>query len=234
MLRVVDIDLFYGQLQAVRKVSVHVEAGQTVCVLGPNGAGKSTLMRAIAGLHKPSAGRIELSSARIDGKAPEHITKSGVAYVPEGRHIFSSLTVRENLQLGQAIHKIDDQSRRDLENVLELFPILRERQHSGAGKLSGGEQQMLAIARGMLCRPKLMIIDEPSLGLAPLITEKVYEAVSALRRDFGVTFLIVEQNANLVIEHADFVYLMREGKVIMEGNPKELASQHNMISSYFG
>lgn len=234
MLRVREVAAHYGRLAAIRGVSLGVDEGEVVCVVGPNGAGKSTLLATIAGVHKATEGAIEFCDESITRLPPEEVTRQGIAFIPEGRHIFASLSVEENLLLGQTIHKPGAESRRDFDRVVRYFPFMQERLGSTAGKLSGGEQQQLAIGRGLLCRPRLMLIDEPSLGLAPMMVDRVYEILERLREEEGLTLLIVEQSAVRVMDIADRVYVMRDGRFELSGTPAEIEGGGKLLDAYFG
>lgn len=233
MLEVKQLVAGYGRLTALRGIDLTVAQGEVVFVVGPNGAGKSTLLKSIAGVVSPGGGRIEFLGQGIAGKAPETLCRQGLALVPEGRHIFGTLTVQENLLIGTTIHGDRKRAAADLEHVLELFPILRARFHGVAGHLSGGEQQQLAIARAMLLRPKLMMIDEPSLGLAPLVIDQVYEAILKLNRE-GLTLLVVEQSTARVLNYASRVHVMRNGRIVLQGTPQELGQGDALEHAYFG
>jgi branched-chain amino acid transport system ATP-binding protein len=233
MLEVKQLVAGYGRLTALKGVSFKVKQGEIVFVVGPNGAGKSTLLKTIAGLMSPNAGEIRFRDRRIDGKVPEQLCREGLALIPEGRHIFKTLTVQENLKVGSMIRKNSAEVSADLEGVLNTFPILRDRFYGIAGHLSGGEQQQLAIARSILQRPSLLMIDEPSLGLAPLVIDQVYDSLRALNRT-GLTLLIVEQSTARIMELASRVYVMRNGNVVLEGTPDDLADGKALDAAYFG
>jgi branched-chain amino acid transport system ATP-binding protein len=233
MLEVSRLEVSYGNIAALRGVSLEVHSGEIVAVIGPNGAGKSTLLLTIAGVVTAKAGSISLAGESLRGMAPERLVAKGVSLVPEGRRIFGSLTVAENIRLGATVRTDRAAARADIEHVLALFPVLRERFGQRAGKLSGGEQQMLAIARALLARPKLLLLDEPSLGLAPLIVGQVYETVIELRRQ-GVTILVVEQNVHRVLSAADRTYVLNTGTVVMGGRPTELHGAAEFEAAYFG
>ena len=206
-----------------------------VCVVGPNGAGKSTLLATISGVHKLTEGTDRVLGREVlRVSPPEEVTRKGIAFIPEGRHIFASLSVEENLLLGQTIHKPGAEARRDFDRVVRYFPFLQERLGSTAGKLSGGEQQQLAIGRGLLCRPRLMLIDEPSLGLAPMMVDRVYKILVRLREEEGLTLLIVEQSAVRVMDIADRVYIMRDGRFELAGTPAEIEDGGKLLDAYFG
>ena len=233
MLKVSDLHVSYGNVAALRGVSIEVQAGEIVAVIGPNGAGKSTLLLTIAGVVKPARGAVALEDNSILGIAPERLVTRGLSLVPEGRHIFASMTVAENIRLGGTGRQDKPAIAQDRDRVLAMFPILQQRLQQKAGQLSGGEQQMLAIARAIMARPRLLLIDEPSLGLAPLIVNQVYEAVSALR-DGGVTVLVVEQNVHRALAVADRTYVMNSGSVTMAGRSSELKTADGFQEAYFG
>jgi branched-chain amino acid transport system ATP-binding protein len=233
MLEVSDLVVRYNKLSALKGVNISVEQGETVFIVGPNGAGKSTLLKAIAGLMKPAAGAIAFEGRNIAGEVPEKLCSRGLALVPEGRHIFRTLTVQENLAVGGIVRKDKPALAQDLEHVLEVFPILRERFTGIAGNLSGGEQQQLAIARALLQRPRLLMIDEPSLGLAPLVIDQVYESLRALNAE-GLTLLVVEQSTARVLDLASRVYVLRNGQVVLAETAEALAGGDAMEEAYFG
>jgi branched-chain amino acid transport system ATP-binding protein len=233
MLSVQDLHVSYGSVVALRGVSIEVEPGEIVAVIGPNGAGKSTLLRSIAGLVRPNRGEIRFESADIAGEPAERLVARGLSLVPEGRRIFGSLTVGENIQLGATPRADRVAIARDLERMLTLFPILKERFHQKAGKLSGGEQQMLAVARSLMSAPRLLLLDEPSLGLAPLIVRKVYEVVEDLRRG-GVTVLVVEQAVHVALTASDRTYVMSSGSIVLSGRSAELRGTPGFEDAYFG
>lgn len=232
MLSVRNLRVQYGRIAGVRDVSFDVEAGEVVGLIGPNGAGKSSTLSAIVGLVKPAGGAIELDGKTIVGRPPEDITRAGIALVPEGRHIFGTLTVGENLKLG-LIGRGAAETTGELERVLELFPVLRSYYQSSAGKLSGGEQQQLAIARALLLRPRLLLLDEPSLGLAPRIVDLVFDVLERLRES-GVTILLVEQVAKRTIRFADRTCVLRGGEVALSGTREELLASSELSAAYLG
>lgn len=233
MLKVEGLEARYGSITAVRDVSLEVGEGELVALIGANGAGKSTTLGAIAGVVKPSRGRISFLGSSIVGQTPEEIARRGVSMVPENRGIFPSLTVGENLRLGSYLRRDPDAVRADTEGVFERFPILSERQAQSAGTLSGGEQQQLAIGRALLSRPRLLMLDEPSLGLAPALVDRIFRLVKELR-DEGVTILLVEQNVARTLEIADRVYLLRTGRIEASGTPAEVRSQVDIAGVYLG
>ena len=228
-----DLQVCYGRAAAVKGVSLEVNAGEAVCIVGPNGAGKSSTLLAVAGVLKFS-GRIEFDGRSIAGMAPENVCRLGISMTPEGRGIFPGLTVEENLMLGTVIRRDRDRITADRDDIFERFAILKERRRANAGKLSGGEQQQLAIARALMTRPKLILIDEPSLGLAPMMVAKVYEFLSAMRRE-GMTMLIIEQNVSRALSFTDRIYVLREGSVQLAGRTADLrASRKALEEAYFG
>ena len=233
ILAVHELKVSYGAVAALRGVSLRVEEGELVSVVGPNGAGKSTLMHAIAGVVTPDAGDIALAGHSIAALAPEQRVRQGIALVPEGRHVFATLTVGENLLIGGVTRRRDPGARAATERILEYFPILRERYGQPAGRLSGGEQQQLAIARALLSRPRLLLLDEPSLGLAVRIIDEVYEILSRLNRD-GISVLVVEQSIARALAAAERTYVLRNGIVELEGGSNELFGDSAFDSAYFG
>ncbi len=233
VLSVEDLNVHYGPVHAVKGVSFAVREGEIVTLIGGNGAGKSSTLRAISGLVKPSKGRIVLKGEDITGVRADKILRKGVAHVPEGRGIFLQLTVRENLMLGAFARSDKAGIARDLEHALEHFPRLRERLHQQGGTLSGGEQQMLAIARALLSRPTIMLLDEPSLGLAPILVRQVYEILADVHRE-GMTILLVEQNAQIALGFADVAHVIEVGSIVMSGPAEELATSDAVREAYLG
>jgi len=233
MLAVGNLHVSYGSIVALRGVSLQVGEGEIVAVIGPNGAGKSTLLLTIAGIVRAKQGSIEFAGGSVTGAAPERLVSSGLSLVPEGRHIFGSLTVAENIALGATTRSDRAAIAADTERVLDLFPVLRERLRQRAGKLSGGEQQMLAIARALLAKPRLLLLDEPSLGLAPLVVKQVYDSIEELRRG-GVTILIVEQSVGRALKVADRTYVLNSGAVTISGRSAELQGTAAFDTAYFG
>jgi branched-chain amino acid transport system ATP-binding protein len=232
MLRIADLRVTYGRVPALHGISLDVDEGEAVALVGPNGAGKTTTLSAIFGLVPPAAGTIEFEGRSLAGLTPERIMRRGLALVPEGRHIFGTLTVGENLQLGTTARR-DPDTAADLERTLERFPILKATYDTSAGNLSGGEQQQLAIARALLSRPRLLLLDEPSLGLAPVVIDVVFDALEELRQE-GVTILLVEQNAARAIEFADRAYILRSGSVTHAGTRDELVRMEDFETAYLG
>jgi branched-chain amino acid transport system ATP-binding protein len=233
MLSVSDLVVHYGRIAALQGVSLDVAEGEVVGVIGPNGAGKSTLLGAIMGVRRPSAGDITFDGTSLVGQSSARIVRRGLALVPEGRRIFASLTVGENLQLGSTIRSDRVAVAADLERIYERFPILSKYYDSSAAKLSGGEQQQLAIARALLARPRLLLLDEPSLGLAPRMIDLVFETLDELRKE-NATILLVEQNAARTAEFADRTYVLRSGLVRMQGTRDELARETDFADVYLG
>jgi len=234
LLTLANVEAGYGAVRALRGISIEVEKGSIVTLLGANGAGKSTTLKAISGMVRPSGGRIEYDGASISGKTPNQIVKMGVAQVPEGRRIFKDLTVTENLRMGSYIRKDKTGIESDLEMVFKLFPVLKDRWKQLGGSLSGGEQQMLAIGRGLMARPKLLLLDEPSLGLAPIVVSAIFDTIQQINTENGTTLLIVEQNANVAMKNSTFGYVMEVGKIAVKGNSNELRHKREVINSYLG
>lgn len=233
MLRVDNLQVRYGAIAALRGVSLRVEEGELVALIGVNGAGKSTTLSAISGILKPVSGSIMFRDQSLIGKSPEAILRMGIALVPEGRDIFPSLTTEENLRLGAFSRHNRSEYRSDLEEIFELFPILEERFHQIGGTLSGGEQQQLAIARSLMAHPKMLMLDEPSLGLAPTLVDQIFTLIPTLRLR-GATILLVEQNVDRTLKIADRVYLLNTGRVELEGSPEQLKSQTAIKDVYLG
>lgn len=229
LLAVNDLHISYGGIGAVRRLSLTVGEGEVVGVLGPNGAGKSSTLAAIAGGVTPQRGKITYAGRDITGGRAEEIARSGISLVPEGRHVFATLTVEENLAIGTYMHK----EKADVAGVLERFPRLKERRDFPAGRLSGGEQQMLVIARAMLAKPRLMLVDEPSLGLAPIVIDQVYEILRELRAQ-GMSLLVVEQSTSRILKHADRIYVLRGGAVQLEDAAANLQGGEAIKRAYFG
>jgi branched-chain amino acid transport system ATP-binding protein len=233
LLQVSDLTVHYGRIAGVRRLCLEVKEGEIVGLVGPNGAGKSTTLSAIVGALSPTEGSITFEGRSLVGDAPERIVRRGIALVPEGRRIFGTLTVAENLQLGMTPRRDRLGARGDLEGILERFPSLRTYYNSSAAKLSGGEQQQLAIARALLSRPQLLLLDEPSLGLAPKMVDLVFEVLRDLRVS-GMTILLVEQNATRAIEFADRSYVLRGGTIVLEGPRDDLLEASDFAAAYLG
>ena len=233
MLDVKNIDVYYGDAQALWDVSFSVNQGEIVTLVGSNGAGKSTTLKAISGLVPPSSGEIRLEGNRID-RAPAHsIVEMGIAQIPEGRRLWPGLSVQENLELGANIPAARAVRGETMEWVFQLFPLLRKRRSQIAGTLSGGEQQMLAIGRGLLSRPKLLILDEPSLGLAPLLVDEVFETIQKINSE-GMTILLVEQNVNVALAISNRGYVLETGRIVISGSGKELLADDHVKTAYLG
>ena len=236
MLQVRDLHVYYGGLHALKGVNLEVKKGEIVAIIGRNGAGKTTLLNSLSGLVRAKKGSILFRGREITGLKPHQIVELGLYQVPEGRLIFSPLTVLENLELGAYLRTTPEERKKtleDMEYVLELFPILKERLHQQAGTLSGGEQQMLAIGRALVGKTKLLILDEPSLGLAPMVVKEIFQIIARLRRDGG-TILLVEQNARAALAISDRAYVMEAGRVVMEGPSQELLGREEVQKAYLG
>ncbi len=231
MLKIDDLRVNYGGIEAVKGVDFEVPEGKIVTLIGANGAGKSTILRTIAGLVKPATGRIRLQAEDITALSPDRIVSKGITLVPEGRRVFPDLTVLENLKIG-AYLRTDDLGH-DLEWVYSLFPRLKERSWQAAGTLSGGEQQMLAVGRALMSRPKLMMMDEPSLGLAPLVVKDIFSIIRKIN-DQGVTILLIEQNANMALHTADLAYVLETGRLTLSGTGEELLNNEAVKKAYLG
>ena len=234
LLAVENLETFYGPIQALKSISLTVTEGDFVCLLGANGAGKSTTLKTISGVLSPTRGRITLAGADISNRQPDQVARMGLAHVPEGREIFPFLTVAENLLMGAYARTDRDAVARDFEQVYGYFPILRARQDQRASLLSGGQQQMLAIARGLLARPQLMILDEPSLGLSPLLVQEIFAILERLHGDQGVTLLLVEQNAQVALQAAHRGYVLELGRIVMDGTCADLAASDDIREFYLG
>ncbi len=234
MLELRDLCVSYGSIRALQGVSLQVPAGSIVTLIGSNGAGKSTALRAASGLVKTHSGSIHYAGERIDGLAPHRIVARGLAQVPEGRMVFANLTVLENLMMGAYLQRDRAVVRRELELVYATFPRLQERAEQVAGTLSGGEQQMLAIGRALMGRPKFLMMDEPSLGIAPLLVKTIFEKIVAINRTQGITMLLVEQNANLALEVSSFGYVLETGRIILQDEAAKLRQDPKVRSAYLG
>ncbi|MEW5862080.1 MAG: ABC transporter ATP-binding protein [Pseudomonadota bacterium] len=234
ILELANVEAAYGPVQALRGVSLKVERGKIVTVLGANGAGKSTILKTISGIIEPRKGQIRFEGEEIQGRDPAWIVRRGIGHVPEGREVFPFLTVEENLRMGAFTRRDPEGVARDLERVYGYFPILKERARQEAGLLSGGQQQMLAISRALLSRPKLMLMDEPSLGLSPLLTREIFGIIARINREQGTTILLVEQNARMALEIADFGYILEVGRIVMEDTCENLALKEDVREFYLG
>jgi branched-chain amino acid transport system ATP-binding protein len=234
MLEIKNLSVSYGAINALHGISLSVPAGKIVTLIGANGAGKTTTLKTISGLLKPKSGEIFYDGQNIAGLPPHQIVARGLSHVPEGRMIFANLTVLENLQLGAYLQKDKKIIRHELEHVFSLFPRLKEREKQIAGTLSGGEQQMLAIGRALMSKPKLLLLDEPSLGLAPLLVKTIFEKIVEINREQGLTILLVEQNANLALEISHFGYVLETGKIILQDDSAALRQNPQVKSAYLG
>ena len=233
MLTLENISVGYGAIRALKGVSMRVEQGEVVTLIGANGAGKTTTLRTITGLLTPTEGRVMFEGEEIGGKPTHKLVARGISMSPEGRGVFANLTVRENLQMGAYLKTNKREIAEDLERGFQMFPRLKEREAQKAGTLSGGEQQMLAMARALMSRPRLLLLDEPSLGLAPLVVHTIFEAIDEIRGK-GTTILLVEQNAHAALKHSDRAYVLETGHIVMEGPSKELAADPRIKEAYLG
>jgi branched-chain amino acid transport system ATP-binding protein len=234
ILELLNVESNYGPVQALRGVSLAVEEGKIVTVLGANGAGKTTTLKTISGIIDPLKGQVKYRGEEIQGHSPDAIVRSGLVHVPEGREVFPLLSVEDNLRMGAYTRSDADGVAQDLEAVFSYFPILRERAKQEAGQLSGGQQQMLAIARALLARPSLILMDEPSLGLSPKLTKEIFDIVVRINRERGVTILLVEQNAHMALKIADFGYVLEVGRIVMEDTGARLAEKEDIKEFYLG
>jgi len=234
MLRIKEIHSYYGQIHALKGVSLEVKEGSICCLIGANGAGKSTTLMSISGIQRIASGEIKFQGKSINDRAPEDIVRRGIVQVPEGRRIFPLLTVQENLTLGAYLRKDKKGIHEAIERAFSLFPILEQRRKQVGGTLSGGEQQMLAIARGLMSTPRLLLLDEPSLGLAPLIVEHIMGIIRQIREEQGVTILLVEQNAQAALELADYGYVIETGRVVLEDKARSLLENPKVREAYLG
>ena len=233
MLRIENLEVAYGGLHALAGVSLAVEEGQFVAIVGPNGAGKTTLFKALSGIVAPSAGRITFDGADLLALPPARRAHLGIAHVPEGRQVFKTLSVLENLQMGAVTARGQAEWSRNMEQIFALFPVLKERRDQPAGTLSGGEQQMLAIARALMARPQLLLLDEPSLGLAPTLVETIFRVIVEINKQ-GVTILLVEQRVAEALESCDYAYVLESGRLVLEGARDALLADENVKRAYLG
>ena len=233
MLKVRDLVVAYGGIEALKGISIDVPEGQIVTLIGANGAGKSTLLRTIMGLEKPKSGTLEYNEEKLNGLNSQRIVLKGITLVPEGRRVFPNLTVLENLRIGAYMRNDEDGIKADIRKIYDIFPRLEERNWQMAGTLSGGEQQMLALGRALMCRPKLIMMDEPSLGLAPLVIKEIFNIIRRINES-GTTVLLVEQNANMALKVAHHAYVLETGRIKMEGSGKELLENEEIKEAYLG
>ena len=233
MLKVENLSVHYGMIQAVRDVSFEVNEGEVVSLIGANGAGKTTILRTLSGLVRPSSGRIEFLGQEIQKTPAQKIVASGLSQVPEGRHVFSGLTVMENLEMGAFLKKNREENQANLKKVFSRFPRLEERKNQDAATLSGGEQQMLAMGRALMSTPKLLLLDEPSMGLAPIFIQEIFDIIQDIQKH-GTTVLLIEQNANKALAIADRGYVLETGKIVLSGTGKELAASDEVRKAYLG
>jgi len=238
VLKVKNINTYYGKVHALKNISLHLSAGEIVALIGANGAGKTTILNTLSGVTPPASGSIQFEGEGVNGMAPDRIVKIGISQVPEGRQVFKGLTVADNLELGAYLRFRSRTERgairQDMQHIYELFPRLGERKKQMAGTLSGGEQQMLAIGRALMARPKLLLLDEPSMGLAPLVVQEIFAVIEKLRREEGTTVLLVEQNAKAALKMADRGYVLETGKVILEGAAADLLENPEVQRAYLG
>lgn len=234
ILKLNNVESAYGPIKAIRGVSLQVRQGEIATVLGSNGAGKSTILKTISGIIDPRKGSIEFKGADITARDPAYVVQQGLSHVPEGREVFPLMSVRENLLMGAYTRKDRDGVARDIERVFSYFPILKERMSQDAGLLSGGQQQMLAISRALMAQPDLMLLDEPSLGLSPKLTKEIFEIVVRINRERGTTILLVEQNANMALNAADYGYVLENGRIVMEDSCERLREKEDIKEFYLG
>ncbi|MED4202784.1 ABC transporter ATP-binding protein [Neobacillus mesonae] len=233
MLKINDINVYYGNIHALKGVSLDINPGEIVTLIGANGAGKSTLLKTISGLLKPKTGEILLEDEHVAGKVPQLIVKRGISHVPEGRRVFANMSVEENLELGAYLRKDKKGIHEDFEKVYGLFPRLLERRKQLSGTLSGGEQQMLAMGRALMARPRLLLLDEPSMGLAPLLVKTIFRIIEEINQT-GTTILLVEQNANMALSIANRAYVIETGKIVASGTSAELGESDQIRKAYLG
>ena len=233
MLKVDDLSVHYGVIQAVKNVSFEVNEGEVVSLIGANGAGKTSILRTISGLVRPSAGKIEFLGQEIQKAPARKIVASGLSQVPEGCHVFSGLTVMENLEMGAFLHKDRDENQKNLKKVFDRFPRLEERKNQDAATLSGGEQQMLAMGRALMSKPKLLLLDEPSMGLAPIFIQEIFDIIQDIQKQ-GTTVLLIEQNAQKALSIADRGYVLETGKIVLSGTGQELQASDEVRKAYLG
>ena len=234
MLELRNVNTFYGNIQALHDVCLQIDEGEIVCLIGANGAGKSTTLMSVSGILPPNSGDILFKGEPIQHLAPDKIVALGISQVPEGRHIFPELTVMENLDMGAFLRRDYSEVKKDLEYILTLFPILAERRHQQGGTLSGGEQQMLAISRALMARPQLLLLDEPSMGLAPLVTRQIFEIIQKINQEQNTSIFLVEQNANLALKIANRGYVLENGRITLHDRAENLCTNEEVQRAYLG
>ena len=234
MLELRNINTFYGNIQALHDISLSVDEGEIITLIGANGAGKSTTLMSISGIVPPRTGEVIFKGEPIHQLSPDKIVALGICQVPEGRHIFPDLTVAENLDMGAFLRRDSGQIKQDLEYIYDLFPILAERRHQPGGNLSGGEQQMLAISRALMAKPQLLLLDEPSMGLAPLVTKQIFDIIKKINQQHNTTIFLVEQNANLALKAADRGYVLETGQITMHGKTEDMLNNEDIQRAYLG
>lgn len=234
ILKVSNVEAYYGPIQAIRGVSIDVSQGDIVTVLGSNGAGKTTILKTISGVMDPRKGKVTFEGEDITSREPDWVMRRGISHVPEGREVFPFLSVQENLRMGAFTRKDAKGVADDIDMVFNYFPVLKERREQPAGQLSGGEQQMLSISRALMSRPKVMLLDEPSLGLSPRLVKEIFEIIVRLNKERGVTMLLVEQNANMALKTADFGYVLEVGRIVMEDPCEKLIQREDIQEFYLG
>lgn len=232
MLKIENLSVHYGMIQAVRDVNFHVEQGEIVSLIGANGAGKTTILRTISGLNRPSSGTVSFEGQQIQKMVPQKIVANGLSQIPEGRHIFSGMTVQENLEMGAFLRK-DNNLKEEYELIFERFPILKERRNQDASTLSGGEQQMLAMGRALMSKPKLLLLDEPSMGLAPIFIQEIFSIIKDINKQ-GTTVLLIEQNAKMALSIANRGYVLETGEIVLSGTGQELLASEEVKKAYLG
>lgn len=234
MLKLISVETFYGQIQVLRDINIHISEGEIIALIGSNGAGKSTTLMSISGVVPPRNGKILFMDKEIQGLSPDRIVSLGISQVPEGRHIFPQLSVIENLQMGAFIRKDKAEIKKDIDFIFELFPILTRRRNQAGGTLSGGEQQMLAISRALMARPRLLLLDEPSLGLAPIVVQQIFSIIKKINAEQKTTIFLVEQNANLALQVADRGYVLENGRIVIDDSSGNLLSNSEVKKAYLG
>lgn len=234
ILKVSNVETYYGPIMAIRGVSISVNEGDIVTVLGSNGAGKTTILKTISGVMDPRKGKVTFEGENITSREPDWVMRRGISHVPEGREVFPFLSVQENLRMGAFTRKDAKGVADDIDMVFNYFPVLKERREQPAGQLSGGEQQMLSISRALMSRPKVMLLDEPSLGLSPRLVKEIFEIIVRLNKERGVTMLLVEQNANMALKTADFGYVLEVGRIVMEDPCEKLIQREDIQEFYLG